>query len=134
MRIAMVTFSTSRSHINHICEEIEKNVYGAKNNKEVIHKEVVGGIVKRRNEVIYYPGRKIYSDNPIDNVCINIYEYTKNDVSICLTLDLDKGMNKEDWRFRVSRKIYNKVRDDMKAIFGVMREFDNDESKSIYRK
>lgn len=134
MRIAMVTFSTSRSHINHICEEIERNVYGAKNNKEVIHKEIIGGIIKRINEVIYYPGRKIYSDNPIDNVQISISEYSKNCNFIYITLDLDKSMNRDDWRFKVSREIYNKVRDDMKEMFEVMREFDHDVPKSIYRK
>lgn len=134
MRIAMVTFSTSRSHINHICEEIERNVYGAKNNKEIIHKEIIGGIIKRRNKVIYYPGRKIYSDNPIDNVQISIFEYSKNCIFIYITLDLDNSMNRDDWRFKVSREIYNKVRDDMKEMFEVMREYDHDVPKSIYRK
>lgn len=46
MRIAMVTFSTSRSHINHICEEIERNVYGAKTIKKLFIKRLSEALLR----------------------------------------------------------------------------------------
>lgn len=126
--IAKIYISTS-THINHICDVIEKNVYGAKNNKELVsNREVYKGKIQKRKKVMYYPGREIHSKEPIDNVYIEVEELWKDWVTIELYLYLYNDMDREDWRFKASREVYDKVRDDIKSLFKVDKELDYDKA------
>ena len=121
----------SRSDIKHVCDVIEKNVYGAKGNKEVIDKEVVDGKLKKSKEVLYYPGREInYSGDPIDNVYISIVDLCSHLVTISVHLDPIPKTDENYWKLDVSKEIYYRVRDELKTLFGMnekIREYRYDE-------